>query len=268
MKHEWMALAFGGALAIGGCTDSPAAPNSPPLDVAGVPATITVPKLLGVNGEFDPHAFGPRRIVQPDNPIGGCYDICDGGSDPGGSTDDPGSGDAAGGITLIRSYTEAYWQRDILKGQATMTFQFVDHASQDMTLFTYRQDGSMIGSLKFSSGRVWPGIMPIVLDITTDGSIPGPQCDGRGFGQTQHFISATAAGRTLSFSGPSTSQMMYQSKCQQTSDASGAGDQTRDEVDGRSPSGGLRICHRLIHYSSTGEYIYTETLYCYDVYAS
>lgn len=264
MKQIWTALALGGALAISGCTDSPPPLTSPSMDVARVPTTISVPKLRPTEGAVDPHASAPKRLVQPDDPIGGCYDICDGG-DPGETTSDPDADAELDGITLLRAYTEAYWERDVLKGHALMTFQFVDHANQDMTLYTYRPDGGMIGSLKFSTARIWPVIMPQALDMETSGSIPGPTCGGRGFGVSQHLISGTAAGRTLSFSGPSESQMMYQSKCQQISETSG---QTQETVEGTQLSGGLRICHRLDHYSSSGEYIYTETLYCYDVYAA
>jgi hypothetical protein len=56
--------------------------------------------------------------------------------------------------------------------------------------------------------------------------------------------------------------MMYQSKCQPTTDSN---TRTRDDVVGFTATG-LRICHRLLHYSSDGEYLYTETLYCYDTY--
>lgn len=263
MKHTWKVLALGGALAAIGCADSPTPPTSPTLAEVGVPATIAVPKLRGVtSGEFDPNAAAPRRIVQPDDPVGGCYDICEGG-DPGDMGGDAGD-DGSGEINFLATYTEVHWERDVLKGHAEMTFQFIDHANQEMSLYTYRPDGSQIGSLKFSAGAVWPGIMPLAQTLKSDGTLAGPPCDGRGFGATQHSISVGFGAAMLSKYGASQSQMMYQSKCQTATPTS---TQTQDEVVGYTPTG-LRICHRLLHYSSEGEYLYTETLYCYDTYAT
>lgn len=268
MKHLWKMLALGGALGIIGCTDSPATPTTPPLDLARVPATITVPKIRGSEaGKFELDADGSRRLVEPDNPItrgDDCYDVCDDGSGAG----DPGSGeDNEDGISMpsiIAAYTEAHFERDIFKGHAEMTYQFADHASQEMTVMTARLDGSTLGSMKFSSGKIWPLPQPLAQNLVTDGSIFAPQCGGRGTAITQHSISVSAVARLYSLSGSSQSGMMYQSKCQPVTE-SGTG-QPRPETVAYTPGGGYRICYRLDHYSSTGEYIYTETLYCYDSY--
>lgn len=269
MKYLWKTLALCGALAVAGCTDSPAAPTPPSPELAGVPATITVPAIRGsAAGQFEFDADGTRRFVLSDDPIAGggnCYDVCDGSGGSDGSGGDYGSDGGAPEIKLIAAFTEAHFERDILKGHAEMTFQFVDHAKQEMLLQTFRQDGSTLGSAKFTSGRIYAVPMLTTADLTSDGSLFAPQCDGRGFGLTQHDISISGIGRTLAMSGSSQSGMMYQMKCQQDPSTSG---QPREEVSGKTPTGGLRVCHRLDHYSSTGEYIYTETLYCYDVYAS
>jgi len=235
--------------------------------VADVPATIVVPIIRGSEaGGFEFDAEGIRRLVQPDDPHSGenCFDICDGGggtTDPGGT--DPSTDTGIPTPTILAAYTEAHFERDIFKGHAEMTYQFADHASQDMTLMTARQDGSTLGSMKFSSGKIWPLPQLSAQGLITEGSIFGPQCDGRGTAVSQHAISITAASRTYGVSGPSQSPMMYQSKCQPVSESGG---QTRTETAGYTPTGGLRICYRLDHYSSEGQYIYTETLYCYDTY--
>jgi len=263
-------LALGGGLAISGCTDRPAAPTAPSLEPATVPATIAVPSIRGSEaGSFTFDADGTRRLVLNDDPIAGgdnCYDVCDG---------DGGSQDPAGGSnpgneeiatpSIIAAYTEAHFERDIFKGHAEMTYQFADHASQEMTIMTARTDGSTLGSGKFSSGKIWPLPQLVAQGLITDGSIFAPQCDGRGTAISLHSISISAASRTYGLSGTSQSPMMYQAKCQTTTAESGGGT-VRPETAGYTPTGGLRICYRLDHYSSRGEYIYTETLYCYDTY--
>ena len=266
MKHLWRLLTLGGALAFVGCADSPSAPATASLALADVPTTIVVPRIRGSEaGTFEFDAERIRRIVESDDPHTGenCFDVCDGD----GGSNDPGGGDVPDdGIptpTILAAYTEAHFERDIFKGHAEMTYQFADHASQEMTLMTARMDGSTLGSMKFSSGKIWPLPQLVAQGLITDGSIFGPQCDGRGTAISQHGISITVATRTYGVSGPSQSPMMYQAKCQPVSESGG---QTRTETAGYTPTGGLRICYRLDHYSSLGEYIYTETLYCYDTY--
>lgn len=266
MKHLWMMLALGGALGVAGCTDSPATPTSPTLALAQVPASITVPKIRGSGaGKFEFNADGTRQYVESDDPITrgeNCYDICEGGA----GSEDPESGSTTDDLpspTIVAAYTEAHFERDIFKGHSEMTYQFADHASQEMTLTTARMDGSTLGSQKFSSGKIWPVPQPAAVDLVTDGSTFGPQCDGRGTAITQHSISLSVAARTYGISGPSQSPMMYQIKCQPVSES---GSRAHEETVGYTPTGGYRICYRLDHYSSGGEYIYTETLYCYDSY--
>jgi hypothetical protein len=93
--------------------------------------------------------------------------------------------------------------------------------------------------------------------MTTDGSIFAPSCDGRGFGATVHEVWAGAFGRARGAKETTQSQMMYQRKCTSTS-----GTESRQTTEASS-GGQLRICLREDHYSSEGQYIYTETIYCY-----
>lgn len=263
-------LALGGSLAIIGCTDSPAPPTSPSIDPAQVPTTIRVPNISGSEaGQFTFDADGTRRRVMSDDPIAGgdnCYDVCegDGGSSDPGSGEDP-YNDGASTPSIVAAYTEAHFEGDVFKGHAEMTYQFADHASQEMTVMTARADGSTLGSAKFSSGKIWPLPQPLAQGLLTDGSIFAPQCGGRGMAISLHAISISAVSRAYGVNGTTQSPMMYQSKCQSTP-TSESGGETRTETAGYSPSGGLRICYRRDHYSSEGEYIYTETLYCYDTY--
>lgn len=270
MKHQWKMLALVGALVIAGCTDSPGTPTTPALESGRVPAAIAVPKIRGSEaGTFEFNADGTRHLVLSEDPIAGgnnCYDVCD---SSGGSTDPAASSDpeaAAAALSILISYTEAHFERDIFKGHTEMTYVGADHASQEMSLTTARQDGSTLGSAKFSSSKIWPVPQLAAQGLVTDGSMFAPQCDGRGTAVTQHNISISAMSRTYGVGGPSQSGMMYQAKCQQVTDGAAGGTQASDATVGYTPTGGLRICQRLDHYSSSGEYIYTETLYCYDTY--
>lgn len=260
MKHLWKMLAVGGALAAAGCAErsTPVGPT-----VATVPATIVVPRISGSEaGRFNFDAYGNKRIIT-DDPVGGDdgSGTCDGCDLDGGDTYSSGGSDTTGRIS-IAAFTEAHFNGDKLVGHGEMSYTLADHALQDLTLTTARLDGSTLGSFKFSTSKTWIAPVPYPQTMTTDGSIFGPQCDGRGFGATVHEVWAGALGRANGAKVTTQSGMMYQLKCTSTS-----GTETRETTEDSS-GGMLRICERLDHYSSDGEYIYTETLYCYDVNAT
>ena len=264
MKHLWQMLAASGALILGACANSPAS-LSPERDV--VPANIVVPRIReSAGGQFEFDALGNRHYISNDGPIypgdgsGNCYDVCDDGGggtggDGGGYTNDGGDGTPEWQAPL---FTEAYFSGDIFKGHAEMAFTIADHATQTMTLTTSRLDGSTLGSQKFVSAKSWPVPVVLVTNMSTDGSMVAPKCGGRGQGVTIHEASATVKGFTNGITATSQSQIMNQTQCSTTS-------KPREEVTDPGSGGGVRICLRLDHYSSTGEYVYTETLYCYDV---
>lgn len=253
MKHLWKLLAVGGALVAGGCAER-STPVSP--TAAMIPSTIVVPPILESEaGRFSFDAYGNKRIIT-DDPVGGddgsgpC-DGCDGGS--GGTS---GGADTTGRIS-IAGFTEAHFDGDKLVGHAEMSYTLADHALQDLTLTTARLDGSTLGSFKFSTSKTWPAPVPYPQTMTTDGSIFAPQCDGRGFGATVHEVWAGALGRAYGARETTQSQMMYQRKCTSTN-----GTESRQTTEAAS-GGQLRVCLRYDHYTSEGQYIYTETIYCY-----
>jgi hypothetical protein len=271
MKHLWKTLAISAAMALGACTDSPTSASSEASQVPepDVPRTIVVPAIRGSEaGRFEIDALGTRQYVRSDDPISGgdnCYDVCD--SDPGtgdgaGGYDDVGSGES--GLSLSSLFTEAHFEGDIFKGHAQMTVVIADHAAQEMTLTTSRADGSTLGSLKFSTIRDWPMMILFPETLDSYGSMAGPKCGGRGQGITSHEASLSFKGISNLRKIGSQSGVKYQPSCE--APVSDGGGQTHDDVDGSSPTGGLRICHRLDHYSASGQFLYTETLYCYDVY--
>jgi hypothetical protein len=254
MKHLWKLLAVSGALATGGCAER-STPVSP--TAATVPTTIVVPRILESEaGRFNFDAYGIKRIIT-DDPVGG-----DDGSGPCDGCDD-GSGGSSGGSTdttgriSIAGFTEAHFDGDKLLGHGEMSYTLADHALQDLTLTTARLDGSTLGSFKFSTSKTWLAPVPYPQTMTTDGSIFAPSCDGRGFGATVHEVWAGALGRATGARETTQSQMMYQRKCTSTS-----GTESRQATEASS-GGQLRICLREDHYSSEGQYIYTETIYCY-----
>lgn len=260
MKHQWQLLAVGAALAVCGCTDS--APSTSP-EPAPVPATIVVPNIgESLGGQFSGDTHGASRIIE-NNPGTGdenCYDICDGSG--GGDT-----GDGTGGGTTGDDdprfqgpyYTEVHFEQNILKGHAESTFLLADHATQNMSLVVSRQDGSTLGSQKFTTGRIWPAPILIPATLVTDGSIPAPDCGARGQGITVHDISANVRGYLLGHTVTSSSTIMNQAQCPTT----------KSSTEASATSGGqIRVCLRLDHYSSTGKFVYTETVYCYYIYAS
>jgi hypothetical protein len=261
MKHQWQLLAVGAALAVCGCTDS--APSTSP-EPARVPAIIAVPNIAeSLAGPFAVDGHGVSRMIEPDNPDTGdetCFDVCDGSG--GGDT----SGGTSGGTVSDDEprfqgpyFTEAHFEQGILKGHAESTFLLADHAMQNMTLTVSRQDGSALGSQKFTTGRIWPAPILIPATLVTDGSIPAPECGARGQGITVHDISSNAKGYLLGSTVTSQSTIMNQSQCPTT----------RTTTETTATSGGqIRVCLRLDHYSSTGKFIYTETVYCYYIYAS
>lgn len=271
MKHLWKTLAIMGAMALGACTDSPtsAGPERSQDLYNDVPRTIVVPVIRGsMAGGFEIDALGNRQYVRSDDPITGgdnCYDVCD--SEPGGGDGSGGSSDGGGaesGLSITSLFTEAHFEGDIFKGYAEMKVVLADHAAQEMTLTTSKPDGSTLGSLKFSTVRDWP--LPILFPeiLISRGSMAGPKCGGRGQANTSHEASASIQGFSNLRKIGSQSGVKYQPPCE--APVTDGGGQTHDDVEGSTPAGGLRICHRLDHYSGSGEYIYTETLYCYDVY--
>jgi hypothetical protein len=261
MKHLWQVCAVGATLVGAGCADGTTRPSP---EGSSVPATIVVPAILeSAAGQFAFNADGSRLYIQdgPGDGSGECYDICDP-IDDGGS----GGGDGSGGTgeypePLLQGpqYTEARFDSDVLKGHAEMTLQFADHASQNMTLSTWRPEGSVIGSQKFTTARIWPFPVPLAQTLTTDGSMPAPICGARGQGISVHEISSSASSTmTNSRTETTHSTIMNQPACTSTS-----GTQSRETTETSSSGGQLRICLREDHYSSTGQYIYTETIYCY-----
>lgn len=271
MKHLWRTLAISGAMALGACTDSPTSASSEPSEVwqPDVPQTIVVPAIRGsMAGRFEIDALGTRQYVRSDDPISGgdnCYDLCD--SSPGsgaGSGDSGDAGGAGGGLVLTSLFTEAHFEGDIFKGYAEMTVVLADHAGQEMTLTTSKADGSTLGSLKFSTVRDWPMLILFPETLISRGSMAGPKCGGRGQANTSHEASVSVKGLSNLRKIGSQSGVKYQPACE--GPVTNGGGQPHDDVDGSTPAGGLRICHRLDHYSGSGQYLYTETLYCYDVY--
>ena len=262
MKHQWQLLAVGAALAVSGCTDS--APSTSP-EPRGVPATITVPSIReSLGGQFDAGAHGARRIIDPENPDTGdenCYDICDGsgGGDPGGDTSGETSSDDGEPMFQGPYFTEVHFEQGVLKGHAESTFLLADHATQNMLVTVSRQDGSALGSQKFTTGRIWPAPIIIPATLKTDGSIPAPECGARGQGITVHDIWGTVNRFMIGKTETSASTVINQTPCPTT----------RQTTETTSTSGGqIRVCLRLDHYSSTGKFVYSETVYCYYVYAS
>jgi hypothetical protein len=257
MKHLWQMFALGAAAMGAGCADSATRPS---LATSAVPATIIVPAITGsAAGMFEFNADGTRQYIQdaPGDGSGECYDVCDS------SIDDGGGGDAGSGGDSYQDpafqgarFTEAHFDGSVLKGHAEMTFIWADHATQDMTLATWRPEGSVIGSQKFTTARVWP--LPVLIGVTlnTDGNMPAPACGARGQGTSVHDVSSSA-GKMMSRRTETTfSTIMTQPACTST--------QTTTQTTTTSSAGGqLRVCLRYDHYSSEGEYIYTETIYCY-----
>lgn len=270
MKHLWQMVAVGGTMALVACADSPASPAnlaSASPELQDVPSSIAIPLIrASAAGQFEIDANGNRRYMSDGGPIGGggggsdnCYDVCDGsgGGDAGG---DGGSGDASGDSPSIDPvFTEAHFEGDKFIGHAEMTYLFADHATQEMTLTTTKPDGATLSSQKFTTERIWALPVPFAMTLETDGSIFAPKCGARGQGASTHLASLSGASRTYLVKLGSQSPMMYQAQCTSTS-----GTTLREERETQ-PSGGIRICYRLDHYSSTGQYIYTETLFCYDV---
>lgn len=261
MKHLWQMLAVGAAVLGAGCADSTMKPSPATISV---PTTIVVPAIRGsAAGQFEFNADGSRLYIvdDPGDGSGECYDICDptNGEGEGGG----GSGEDYPAPTLQGpQYTEALFDGSILKGHAEMTFQFADHAAQNMTLSTWRTDGSVVASQKFTTARIWP--LPVLLaqTLVTDGSMPAPVCGARGQGITSHDVSSAADKLTSGRTETSHSTIMNQPACTSTNT-------TENRTTTESSSGGMvRICSRLDHYSSTGYYIDTETLYCYYEYTT
>lgn len=269
MKHLWQMVAVGGTLVLVACADSPASPASLASalpELHNVPANISIPSIRGsAAGQFEIDANGIRRYMRDDGPIYGgggsdnCYDVCDDGSG-GDSGGDGGSGGASGDTPMVDPvFTEAHFEGDKFIGHAEMTYLFADHATQEMTLTTAKADGSTISSQKFTTARVWALPVPFALTLETDGSIFAPKCGARGQGVSTHEAFVEGLGRSYLVKLGSQSTMMNQAQCTSTS-----GTRLREEQTTQG-SGGLRICLREDHYSSTGEYIYTATIYCYDV---
>jgi hypothetical protein len=261
MKHLRQMLAVGSVLVGTGCADSMTRP-SPVAE--SVPATIAVPDIRGsVAGKFEFNADGSRHYIQDGGDgSGNCYDICDSG---GGTS---GGGSAGGGSEYDDPrfqgphYTEAYFEGDVLKGHAEMSFTLADHASQDMSLSNWRPDGSILGTQKYTTAQIWPLPVVVVLTMTTDGAMPAPRCGGRGQGTTLHDVSSAFKGYGIGQKATSYSTIMNQPLCQSTQPT------TQSTTVSTSSGGLLKICQREDHYSASGEYIDTMTLYCYYTYAT
>jgi hypothetical protein len=262
MKHLWQMLAVGAAVLGAGCADSTTRPSPA---TSAVPATIVVPEIRGSTaGQFEFNADGARLYIEDGGDGSGeCYDICDPIDSSGGDDGYTGSGSEEYHDPEFQGarYTEAYFDGSILKGRAEMTYLWADHASQKMTLSTWRPEGSILGSQEFITARIYP--LPVLIGQTmkTDGSMPAPSCGSRGQGRTIHDLSSSA-GKMMSLRTATTySNVMYQPACTST--------QPTGQTTTTSSSGGqLRICLREDHYSSEGEYLYTETIYCYYVAAT
>ena len=255
MKHLWQMLAVGVAALGAACADSMTRPSPEP---SAVPANIAVPSILGsAAGKFEFNADGSRKYIQDGSGdgSGNCYDICQpisGGGDGGGG----GSADDGDPRFEGPYFTEVLFDPDILKGHAEMSFVVADHATQDMTLSTWRPDGSVIGSQKYSTAQTW--VLPVmtVHTMTTDGAMPAPHCGSRGQGTTAHEVWSLVKGYSFGQKATSFSAVMNQAACTST--------QRTTQTTTTSTSGGvLKICLREDHYSASGEYIDTATLYCY-----
>lgn len=195
MKHLWQMLAVGTAVMGAGCADSTTRPTP---TTSSVPATIVVPGIRGSEaGRFEFNADGTRLYVEdgPGDGYGECFDVCDdsgGGYDGGDSEVSSGSEEYHDPEFQGSRYTEALFDGSILKGHAEMTYLWADHASQKMTLSTWRPEGSILGSQEFITARIYP--LPVLIGQTmkTDGSMPAPSCGARGQGKTIHDLSSSA----------------------------------------------------------------------------
>ena len=262
MKHLWQMLAVGTAVVGVGCADSMTRPSA---EQNPVPTTIAIPNIReSAAGQFEFNADGTRQYVGDG---GGdrstnCYDICDPNGDTGGG--DGGTPGSEYGDPKFQGpyYTEVSFQSSALKGHAEMAFVLADHASQDMSLSTWRQDGSTLGSQKYTTAKIWPLPVILVQTMTTDGLMPAPACGARGQGNTIHDVSSGVHGYLIGQRATSVSSIMDQPHCQSTT-------QTTQTTTVSNTSGGLlKICLREDHYSATGDYIDTATLYCYYTYAT
>lgn len=256
MKHLWQMLAVGTVVIGAGCADSMTRPTPEP---SAVPTTIVVPSIKGSEaGQFDFNADGSRHYIQDGGDgSGNCYDICDpSGGDSGGAGADPGT-DYGDPRFQGPYFVEAYFEQSVLKGHAEMSFTLADHATQDLSLSSWRPDGSMLGTQKYTTAQVWPLPVIVVMTMTTDGAMPAPKCGARGQGTALHDVSSSVKGYMIGQKATSYSTIMNQPLCQSTQ-------QTTQTTTVSSSSGGLlKICLREDHYSASGEYIDTTTLYCY-----
>jgi hypothetical protein len=260
MKHLWQMFAVGTAVFGAGCADSMTRPSPAP---SSVPATITVPAIRGSGaGQFEFNADGSRHYVQDGGDgSGNCYDICEpGGTNPGGGGG--GSGDYGDPRLQGPYFTEAHFEQDVLKGHAEMSFTMADHASQDLSLSNWRPDGSMLGTQKYTTAQIWPLPVLVVLTMTTDGAMPAPRCGGRGQGNTLHDVSSSVKGYLIGQRATSYSTIMNQPLCQSTQPT------VQSTTVATSSGGLLKICKREDHYSASGEYTDTTTLYCYYTFAT